>query len=502
MTTDRPEEDTHRLPAGSKTDGTWSSADGTTLAYSVDASWTALRDDEKPVADIFSVSYTVDDAGDGRPVTFVFNGGPGASSAYLHVGALGPRRVAFTERGAALPAPSRLVDNTESWLAFTDLVFVDPVGTGWSRMIERPDDAKDENGKDSAKKDDKAPDPKAFFAVNRDLDSLTEFMTRWLSSHGRWSSPLFVAGESYGGFRAAKLARLANERGLGLSGTILISPALEFALLDPSDYDVLPWLDLVPTMAVAAHHHGRSRAFGPETPTEQVQAAAEEFATGRLATQLVRGASAPPDERRAVAEELGDLIGLPADLVAGHETRVSAVRFARELLRDEGRVLGLYDATSTGRDPFPDRDGMAWPDPTLSGIERVFAGAINGLLRTELGVKTDREYHLLSMQVNKDWKIDFDQHALESQVGATDDLRYGMALNPDMRVFLCHGIYDMVTPYFSSNRIRNLLRLDEAAGRALTVEHFPGGHMFYAWEQSRLAFRRSIGEFYAEALQR
>ena len=500
MTTEAREEDTPRLPAGSTTTGTWSGGDGTTVAYTVDASWIALRDEEKPVADIFSVSYTGDDADAGRPVTFVFNGGPGASSAYLHVGALGPRRVSFTERGAALPPPSALVDNAESWLAFTDLVFVDPVGTGWSRMIDRSGDEKDDAGKDGAKKDEKAQDPKAFFGVNRDLDSLTEFMTRWLSTRGRWTSPLFVAGESYGGFRAAKLARLANERGLGLSGAILISPALEFALLDPSDYDVLPWVDLVPTMAAAAHHHGRSRAFGPDASTEEVLAAAEDFATGRLATQLVRGASAPAEERRAVAEQLADLLGLPAELVAGHETRVSAIRFARELLRDEGRVLGLYDATATGRDPFPDRDGMAWPDPTLSGIERVFAGAVNGLLRAELGVQTDREYHLLSMQVNKDWKIDFERHALESQVGATDDLRYGMALNPDMQVFLCHGIYDMVTPYFASNRIRNLLRLDEAAGRALTVEHFPGGHMFYAWEQSRLAFRRSIGEFYASTL--
>ena len=501
--------DEQQLPEGATTQGTWTSTDGSSLAFTADASWMALREDEEPVADIFSVSYTADDGDGGRPVTFVFNGGPGASSAYLHVGALGPRRVAFAERGEALPPPSLLVDNTESWLAFTDLVFVDPVGTGWSRLIDQ-----DKNGSKAAdgessggsktgtKGGDKAPDPKSFFGVNRDLDSLTEFMTRWLSSHDRWASPVFVAGESYGGFRAAKMARLANERGIGLSGVILISPALEFALLDRSDYDVLPWLDLVPTMAAAAHHHGRSRAFTPDTSLDEVRAAAEDFATGPLATQLIRGASSPAEERHAVVERLADLIGLPADLVAGHETRVSAVRFARELLRDEQRVVGLYDATAVGRDPFPDRDGMAWPDPTLSGIERVFAGAVNALLRTEIGVRTEREYHLLSMQVNKDWKIDFEQHALESQVGATDDLRYGMALNPNMHVFLCHGLYDMVTPYFSSTRIKNLLRLDEATAETLTVEHFPGGHMFYAWEESRVAFRRSIGAFYATAVRR
>ncbi len=484
----------HQSPEGTTTPATWTSPDGVAVAYTADASWMSLRDDDdEPLADIFSVSCTADAPDRTRPVTFVFNGGPGASSAYLHIGALGPRRVAFSDQGMPLAPPTTLVDNDESWLAFTDLVFVDPVGTGWSRIVDRSKDAGDD------KKGD-APDPKAFFGVNKDLDSLTEFMTRWLSAHDRWSSPVFVAGESYGGFRAAKLARLANERGIGLNGTILISPALEFALLDPSDYDVLPWIDLVPTMAAAAHHHGRGTALPASASADEVRAEAERFATGELATFLIRGASMPVEERDAVIGRTAALLGLPASLIAQHECRISMVRFARELLRDEGRVLGLYDATATGRDPFPDRDGMAWPDPTLSGIERVFAAGINARLRSELGVSTDREYHLLSMQVNKDWKIDFDQHALESQVGATDDLRYGMALNPDMKVFLTHGLYDMVTPYFSSDRIRNLLRLDDRTAGSLTVEHFHGGHMFYAWEESRVAFRRSIGSFYEGAL--
>lgn len=485
----------YRVPEGTSTASTWTGPAGESLAYTADASWMALRDDDdKPLADIFSVSCTADDAGPQRPVTFVFNGGPGASSAYLHIGALGPRRVAFSDQGMPLAPPTALVDNDESWLAFTDLVFVDPVGTGWSRIVDRSSERKDGDNKSDA------PDPKAFFGVNKDLDSLTEFMIRWLSAQGRWSSPVFVAGESYGGFRAAKLARLANERGIGLNGTILISPALEFALLDPSDYDVLPWIDLVPTMAAAAHHHGRATALPATAAGAEVRAEAERFATGELATFLIRGASMPAEERDVVIGRMAALLGLPPALVAQHECRISMVRFARELLRDEGRVLGLYDATATGRDPFPDRDGMAWPDPTLSGIERVFAAGINARLRSELGVRTDREYHLLSMQVNKDWKVDFDQHALESQIGATDDLRYGMALNPDMKVFLTHGRFDMVTPYFSSDRIRNLLRLDDRTAGSLTVEHFDGGHMFYAWEESRIAFRRSIGAFYEDAL--
>lgn len=492
-----------RIPEGSTTRADWSGPDGTVLAHTATAAWMALRnDDDEPIADIFSVSYVADDVappGD-RPVTFVFNGGPGASSAYLHMGALGPRRVSFDEQGVPLAPPAALVDNAESWLAFTDLVFVDPVGTGWSRIVRDKDAGGDKSSDSGSKGSSNGRDPKEFFGINKDLDSLTEFIGRWLSAHDRWSSPLFVAGESYGGFRAAKLARLCNERGMGLNGAILISPALEFALLDPSDYDVLPWVDLVPTMALAAHHHGRSRAFAADADADEVRAGAERFATGPLASALIRGATMSAEERTEVHRGLADLLGLAPEFVERHAGRISMVAFARELLRDQGRVLGLYDATATGRDPFPDRDGMAWPDPTLAGIDRVFAAGVNARLRTELGVSTDREYHLLSMAVNKDWKVDFEQHALESQVGATDDLRYGMAMNPHMRVFVTHGLYDMVTPYFSTDRIRNLMRLDPDDAAALQVRHFPGGHMFYAWEASRLAFRDAVATFYETAL--
>jgi len=504
-TSDTPE---HQVPEGTTTQAVWMAASGDELRYTAEARWTALRDEhDSPIADVFSVSYLAGHAGPGhhgpgRPVTFVFNGGPGASSAYLHVGALGPRRVGFDEQGSALAPPTALVDNTESWLPFTDLVFVDPVGTGWSRAASdrspgspAPPAGTTEAG-DTGASPSGGSDPKAFFGINKDLDSLIEVMTRWLSAHDRWSSPVYVAGESYGGFRAAKLARLANERGIGLTGTILISPALELALLDPSDYDVLPWVDLVPTMALAAHHHGRSRAHAAGASSATVRASAEQFATGPYARALIRGAAMPAEEREQVVNRLAELIGLDREVVGRHECRVSATRFARELLRDQGAVVGLYDAAAVGRDPFPDRDGMSWPDPTLGGIERVFNAGINARLRTELGVKTDREYRLLSMAVNKDWKVDFERHALETQVGATDDLRYGMALNPHMRVFVSHGIYDMVTPYFASERIRNLLRLDERTAEALTVQHFDGGHMFYAWERSRIAFTQAITAFY------
>ncbi len=486
----------HKAPDGAETHGTWTAPDGTSVPYLTRAEWLILREKEKPAAEIFSIAYLQEGA-KGRPLTFVFNGGPGAASAYLHVGALGTRRVVFSKDGAPPPPPVRLADNAESWLAFTDLVFVDPVGTGFSRTIDDPE-SEGRTDKEGAKP---KRDPKAFFGLKRDLQSLGEFISRFLSRYDRWDSPVFIAGESYGGFRVAKLARLLQEsHGIGLNGAILISPALEFALLDSSDYDLLHWLDTFPTMAAAATWHGKSGEFARGARLAEVLAAAETFATTELATFLAQGAAMPRPQRDRVIGRMARFTGLPADRLARSEGRITINAFARELLRSEGRFCGRYDATITVRDPFPDRDIFEGPDPTLVGIERVFAAGINKRIRAEIGVKTDREYHLLSYEVNKAWKLDFERHALESQVGATDDLRYGMCLNPHMKVFIAHGCYDLVTPYFSSHRIRNLMKLDEPSGRNLTTRHFGGGHMFYTWEASRIDFRDSIGAFYAGAL--
>ena len=450
------------------------------------------------LTEIFSVAYVAGARDRSRPLTFVFNGGPGASSAYLHMGAVGPKRVAFPADGTLPELPAQLVENESSWLAFTDLVFVDPVGTGFSRTIE-PD--KKGDGKDGAQPDD-ASDPKEYFGYKRDLESLCEFMSRWLSENGRWGSPVFIAGESYGGYRVGRLARTLQEAaGIGLNGAILISPALEITGLAPTDYDVLGWIDRVPTMAAAAFHHGRSRAFRKGTTLERVFRDAEEFATGDYTAFLTRGASMPAKERTRVLERLADLLGLSSDVVVRAEGRVGILRFVRELLRDERKVLGLYDTTITATDPFPDRDEFTWPDPTLSGIGPAYTMAVNRMLRSEIGVETDREYTLLSYEVNNAWRNDAEQqHAFAPPPGATDDFRYGMALNPHMKAFITHGQYDLVTPYYASDRLRNLMRLDPQMADRLTVQHFGGGHMFYAWETSRKAFTAAIDSFVASAL--
>jgi carboxypeptidase C (cathepsin A) len=492
-----PAKASYEPPAGAETTATWSAA-GASIDYTASGKWLVLRKKEKPAAEIFSVSYIAEQDGD-RPVTFVFNGGPGASSAYLHMGAVGPSRVAFPVDGTLPEMPPRLVPNEESWLAFTDLVFVDPVGTGFSRLVD--DDAKD--GEDvKQRKDGDDGSGNEYFGYKRDLESLCEFMGRWLSLQRRWGSPVFIAGESYGGYRVGRLVRLLQETtGIGLSGAVLISPALELAGLSPTDYDVVGWVDLIPTMAMAALHHGRSRAFAADTAPDAARQEAEQFATGEYASLLTRGESMPAAERERILGRLADLIGLPADLVARAEGRITIGVFTRELLRDQRKVLGLYDATITTTDPFPDRDTFAGPDPTLAGINPAYTTAINRQLRSEIGVETDREYTVLSFEVNESWRNDAPQHFFVPPVGATDDFRYGMSLNPHMKAFITHGRYDLVTPYFASDRLRNLMRLDPDMARRITVRHFGGGHMFYAWEDSRREFTAAIASFVADAVR-
>jgi carboxypeptidase C (cathepsin A) len=492
----------HEPPAGAETSASWG-GDGDSLDYTVNANWTVLREKETPVAEIFSVSYVARSGDDRRPVTFVFNGGPGASSAYLHMGVVGPSRLALPADGTLPGMPPRLVENEDSWLAFTDLVFVDPVGTGFSRIIDekRPKDTEHRPGRRDAGTPGDGDRAQEFFGYKRDLESLCEFVGRWLSRTRRWGSPVFIAGESYGGYRAGRLVRMLQETtGVALSGAILISPALELSDLSPSDYDATAWIDALPTMVLAAVHHGRCRAFEPGTALSEIQREAEAFATGEYATLLIRGAAAAPEERARILGRLADLIGLPLERVARAEGRIPIGMFTRELLRNERRVLGLYDATVTAVDPFPDRDRFEGPDPTLTGFGPAFATAINRQLRREIGVETDREYIVLSLEVFQAWRNDAPEHFFVPPAGATDDFRYGMTLNPHMKAFITHGRYDLMTPYYASDRLRNLMRLDPEVADRLTVRHFDGGHMFYAWEASRREFTAAISAFVADAL--
>lgn len=469
------------------------------LNYTASAQWQTLYENDKPVVELFHVAYTAtDQAPATRPITFVFNGGPGAASAYLHMGGLGPKRVAFNADGSLPKPPVRVVDNTETWLTFTDLVFIDPVGTGFSRALPKDDDNGSKSDSKPTPKEPNKTQSKKFWTMERDLKSLGEFIHGYLSAKNRWLSPVFIAGESYGGFRVAKLARLLQQDyGVGLNGAVIISPVLEFETLFGTDYTLTGWALVVPAMAATAVYHGRVPTT--DTPAEHA-AQAEIFARQTLIPFLAMGDLAPPEERQRVYEQLAELIGLPLEVVQRHRGRIDISIFARELLRDRDRILGLYDASVTAIDPFPDRLLHEGCDPTLDGVDRLFTGAINSHLRETLGVDTTLTYHLLSYEVFKAWRFFNDDDYGQGYVGAVDDLRIGMALNPHLQVAISHGIFDLVTPYFASNFLADLMALHPDLRPNLSLSHYQGGHMFYTWDESRQQWLGAMQGFYDKAL--
>ncbi len=469
---------------------------GSRMDYQAEAGWLTLYSEEKPRAEMFFIRYSaVDEQTADRPVTFVFNGGPGASSVYLHLGAMGPKRAVLTESGQAPSSPYRLTDNEETWLEFTDLVFIDPIGTGFSRTIEgseQSDKDKTAGGTDEKKSDDE------YWKLKRDLESLSEFIRKFLSKYNRWESPVYIAGESYGGFRVGKLVRmLQQDYGVGLKGAVLISPALEFSLLEGSDYDALSWIDVFPSFADAAAVHGKSRKIKEEESSEDYRKRAADFALNELLPVLAGGELVPESKRLRILSAAADFIGLSRETIITAGGRIGIEFFVKNLLRNEKLVLGLYDSSVTVNDPFPDRDKLESPDPTLHQLERVFAAGINTQLRAGIGLNTEKDYNLLSMKVNESWKVDTREHDFETHVGAVDDLRYGMSLNPDMKVYISNGIYDLVTPAFASDRLAALMKLKPEQKRMLTVKHYNGGHMYYTWQQSRIEFFNDMKKFYS-----
>ena len=482
----------------STTEHSLSLADGT-IHYTASAEWQTLYEKDSPVAELFYVAYLADEVDSQRPITFIFNGGPGAASAYLHMGALGPKRVQFEADGNLPKPPVRVLDNQESWLCFSDLVFVDPIGTGFSRTLPQEEKSEDSDRKD--KDEANANRETQFWEVERDLKSLGEFMQGFLSRLNRWLSPIFIAGESYGGFRVAKLARkLQQDFGIGLSGAVLISPALEFSLLEGGDYNLSYWATLIPSFAAAAAFHDRVQWAGAPGDMEAHLEAAETFARQTFIPLLAMGDTAPEADRQAAYQTLANLVGISPSLVERHGGRIDRGVFARELLREDKKIVGLYDAAIAAIDPFPDRLTYAGSDPTLDGLQRLFTGAINHHLRDTLKVETDLTYHLLNFNIFKAWKFELETDFKQGYLGAVDDLRIGMTLNPYMRVFITHGIFDLVTTYYASNHLAMLMKLAPEIRPNLVLKHFHGGHMFYTWERSRQQWFAEMQDFYEAAL--
>ena len=447
------------LPADSATEHTLALADRT-LTFKATAGTIKLTD-QKGVeqTDIAYVAYQREGVEAAkRPVTFVFNGGPGAASVWLHLGALGPWRLPMKD-GVATPSSAPvLVDNDDTWLDFTDLVFVDPAGTGYSQIV---------GGEEARKR---------LWSVDGDIDALAAVVRRWLAVNERLASPKFIVGESYGGFRGPRLAKtLATKEGIGVSGLVLISPALDFSALGGVNEPFTAAM-LLPSYAAAA----RERA-GPVT-REQL-ADVEQYAGGDYLLDYLRG----PRDAAAVGrmvDRVSALTGLDPALVRRLGGRVDKDTFLREFDRAHGKIGAVYDATVGAYDPTPTASDSNWLDPILDGFEAPLTSAMMDLYAHRLGWKIDYRYEPLSTSVNRAWDWGGGLHAPTS----IPELKQMLALDPDFRVLVTQGLTDVQVPYFGAKLLLDQIPDYGAPGR-LTLKVYPGGHMHYMRDATRKALR-------------
>jgi carboxypeptidase C (cathepsin A) len=457
----------HRLPPDSTTKQTLA-LPGRTLDFTATAGSIRLFDEKgEPQADIAYTAYQLDGAdARTRPVTFLFNGGPGAASAYLQLGNCGPWRLPI-DGAAAIPSASPdLQSNAETWLDFTDLVFIDPVGTGYSRFVAAGDDVR-----------------KRFFSVDGDVNALAVTIRRWLEKSTRLLSPKFVAGESYGGIRGPKLVRnLQTEQGVGVSGLILVSPVFDFREFSGSS--ILQYVWSLPTMAAVARE-----TKGAVTRADMIDV--ERYARGEFVTDLLKG-EADTEATARLADRFAALTGIDQAVSRRLAGRFDIAEFRREFDRKNGRVTGRYDASVKGFDPYPDSSSFRFRDPSGDALTAPLTSAVVDLTTRKLNWRPDGSYHLLNGDVEKAW--DFGHGINPPQ--SLSQLREVLALDPKLKVLVGHGLFDLATPYFGSQILLDQLPAFGSPERVKLVV-YPGGHMFYSRDASRQAFRAE-----AEALMK
>ena len=448
---------------------------GHPLDYRAIAETIGLTDQKgEPTASIYTVSYLADAAaGRKRPVAFVFNGGPGAASVFLHLGALGPRVLETPSSGAVPAPPFRLVDNPSSWLAFTDLVFVDPVGTGFSHGK-----GKEEN-----------PD-KSFWNVHSDLNSLGAVLRRWLSRHDRWASPVYLVGESYGGLRAAALSRtLSRDVGITVSGLALVSPALDISILHPDISNTLAPAFELPSFAASAAALSGKNGEGEDGD------AAEKFALSEYLVGLA-GLKGIPAAGDPFIARIARLTGLPEEIVRRERGRVSSEVFTHELRRGEHERLSAYDATvarPTTANPWDDNAG----DPVLGPAVGAFTAAFDTYAPEALGYRTELPYRVLPHDVSQQWNWDGARGG-EAGLGiALSSLQDTLLSRPETRVLIVNGRYDLVTPYLASRWLVDQLSVPAAVRAAVRLRVYKGGHMMYMRPQSRAALATDAASLFA-----
>lgn len=447
---------------------------GRTIRYTATAGTQFLKDDkDKPIASLFYVAYTRDGVRhpEKRPIIYIFNGGPGSSSVWLHLGAFGPRKVVFDDAEQPAPAPYTITDNADSLLDVADLVFIDPVGTGYSRTLG---DAK----------------AKQFLGVKQDLKSVGEFIRLYATRHERWNSPKYLAGESYGTTRAAALVNyLQNNDGMYFNGVVLISSILNFQTADFGTGNDLPYITFLPTYAATAWYH-KALKNRPDD-LEAFLKDARHFAETEYASALMKGARLTDAERHKVAEDMATYTGLDAGFIEESNLRVNIFRFTKELLRDRRRTVGRLDSRYTGIDH--DAAGETFEhDPSYTAILGPYTAALNTYMRDELGFDEDREYEILSGKVNQQWDWDTGD---EGYLNVADDLREAMSKNTHLKLYVGAGYYDLATPFFAAEYTMDHLGLEPELQPHVQIHYFKAGHMVYVHPDSLDKLSKSLRGF-------
>lgn len=415
------------------------------------------------------MAYTRDDAPAGRPLMFSFNGGPGSASVWLHLGALGPRRVKMQPNGFMPAPPYELVDNEATWLTDTDIVFIDPVGTGFSR----------------------AEDPKEqkFFSLRGDLASVGEFIRLYLSRYGRWMSPLYLVGESYGTTRASGLSGYLIEKGIAFNGIILVSTVMNFQTLRFADGNDLPLVMILPSYASTAWYHKKLPPDLQNKPLGDVLKEAESFAIVRYAPGLLKAGSLSASERTALVNEISRFTGLSPKFIDQNNMRIELGEFMKELLRDEKRSIGRLDSRFTGIDKEPAGEGTDF-DPSMTAIRPPYTATFNDYVRRELGFESDLEYYILGGGVGRwDWNEN------NGYADTSGNLRSALQKNPFMKVFIAAGYYDMATPYFATVYTLANMNLEPSLRSNISMKYYEAGHMMYIDEGQLRALKNDAVQF-------
>lgn len=451
-------------------------ADGRTLSYTATTGRLPIKNDEGKIeAEMFFVAYTLDGAAPGtRPLTFAFNGGPGSASLWLHMGALGPKKVVLQPEGWMPPAPYHLEDNANTPLDRTDLVLVDAIGTGFSRPADTTTGKK-------------------FWGVKGDIAAFGEFIRLYITRHERWSSPLYLLGESYGTTRAAGLSGYLAQRGISFNGIVLLSTILRFLTVETSPGNDLAFIDTLPTYTMIAWYHKKLPADLMQDPA-RTRAEAEKFASGEYAAMLQKGDRMTPDERKAACARIARFTGLTPQDVDEANLRIDVPWFTHRLLAEQKVRVGRLDGRYTGPDPQGYLETRFY-DPSSAATGPPFTSMFNDYVRRELGYKTDMTYNVSSQDANRLWDWG---NAAEGMPDTSSDLRAAIVKNPYLKVLVMEGFYDLATPYFAVNDNMNHLDLPEQFRKNITYSTYEAGHMVYLRQSELQKMKKDYANFIGE----